>query len=140
MFRIEKSATMRASIMAFLSFLEWTKKAGAQQESLKRALKVWFFKAQKPGKIIAEGDAIERMPLEELEPMLSERIRKWQDELVAQGREEGEARGLSRGREQGVEEARRRLAARMLASGMPIAEVASLTDLDEDTLRSLSVD
>ena len=34
---------MRASIVAFLSFLEWTKKAGAQQESLERALKVWFF-------------------------------------------------------------------------------------------------
>ncbi len=38
---------MRASIVAFLSFLEWTKKAGAQQESLERALKVWFLKKRK---------------------------------------------------------------------------------------------
>jgi hypothetical protein len=36
-FRIEKSATLKASISPFLSFMHWTTKAGAQQDSLKRA-------------------------------------------------------------------------------------------------------
>jgi hypothetical protein len=37
LFRIEKSATLRASIPPLVSFLKWTTKAGAQQDSLKRA-------------------------------------------------------------------------------------------------------
>lgn len=95
-FRIEKSATLKASISPFLSFLKWTTKAGAEQDSLKRAMKVWFTRAQKPVKIISEDDAIDEMAIEEIEPMLSERIEKWSSELVEKGRAEGKAVGNRR--------------------------------------------
>jgi hypothetical protein len=92
-FRIEKSASLDASIPPFLSFLKWTTKAGAQQDSLKRAFKVWLTRAQKPAKLIGEDDAIDEMAIEEMEPMLSERIQKWSDELIAKGKAEGKAEG-----------------------------------------------
>ena len=93
MFRIEKSTTLESSVSAFISFLKWTEKAGARQDSLKRAIKVWFIRAQKPAKIIDYDDAIEKMDLEELVPMLSERMEKFQNELIAEGRRKGQAEG-----------------------------------------------
>ena len=63
-FRIERSATLRASIPPFLSFLKWTTKAGAQQDSLKRAFIVWYKRAQKSAKIIElDEDLEEQCPL-----------------------------------------------------------------------------
>jgi len=44
-FRIEKSETVKASLPPLFSFIEWSKRAGAQQDSLKRAIKVWFTRA-----------------------------------------------------------------------------------------------
>ncbi|MFO8073189.1 MAG: Rpn family recombination-promoting nuclease/putative transposase [Polyangia bacterium] len=161
-FRIEKSPDLVSSVQAFWSLCKWTVKAGPEQRRLIRAIKVWFIRAQKPAKLLFEDDAIEEMDLKELEPMLSERIQKWQDELLAKGREqgltegetkgreqgreqgltEGEAKGREEGREQGLTEgeahARRMMASRMLAAGMTIEDVARLTELDEETLRSLS--
>ena len=94
-FRIEKSATLKASIPPFLSFVKWTTKAGAQQDSLKRAFIVWYKRAQRSAKIIEHGEDLEEMSPEEMEPMLSERIEKWTEELrvegEAKGREEGKA-------------------------------------------------
>ena len=100
-FRIEKSPSLNASIPPFLSFLKWTTKAGAQQDSLKRAMKVWFTRAQKPAKLMNEEDAIENMALEEMEPMFEERIQKWTDELIQQGKAEGKAKGKAEGRAEG---------------------------------------
>ena len=92
-FRIEKSPTLEASIPPFMSFMKWTTKAGAEQDSLKRAVKAWFSRAQKPAKILTDEDAIDEMAIEEIEPMLSERIEKWSSELVEKGRQEGMAKG-----------------------------------------------
>ena len=57
MFRIEKSATMTGSIAALVSFFKWTEKAGPQHDSLKRAMWIWFHRAQKAVKIIDEHAA-----------------------------------------------------------------------------------
>jgi predicted transposase/invertase (TIGR01784 family) len=100
-FRIEKSATLKASIPPFLSFMHWTTKAGAQQDSLKRAFIVWYKRAQKYAKIIDEGETLEEMSPEEMEPMLSERIEKWTEELRAEGKAEGQAEGEAKGRAEG---------------------------------------
>ena len=112
-FRIEKSPSLEASIPPFLSFLKWTTKAGAQQDSLKRAIKVWFTRAQKPAKLVDSDDAIEDMALEEIEPMLSERIQKWTDELIQKGRDEGitvgKAEGLAEGKSEGLTEGHARV-------------------------------
>ncbi len=97
MFRIEKSPTMTDSVAALISFFKWTQKAGPQQDSLKRALMVWFKRAQKAAKIIDKDDAVETMAIEEMEPMLSERIEKWQQELIDQGEAKGLAEGEARG-------------------------------------------
>ena len=101
-FRIEKSPTLKASIPPFVSFLKWTTKAGAQQDSLKRAMKVWFSRAQKPAKILNEEDAVDEMAFEEIEPMLSERIEKWSKELVEQGHAQGLLEGRSKGKAEGL--------------------------------------
>ena len=105
-FRIEKSPSLHASIPPFLSFLKWTTKAGAQQDSLKRAMKVWFTRAQKPAKLIDEADAIEEMAIEEMEPMLEERIQKWTDEIMARGKAEGLVEGKAEGKAEGLVEGR----------------------------------
>ena len=86
---------LKASIPPFLSFMHWTTKAGAQQDSLKRTFIVWYKRAQRSAKIIEHGEDLEEMSPEEMEPMLSERIEKWTEELrvegEAKGREEGKA-------------------------------------------------
>jgi hypothetical protein len=100
-FRIEKSATLKASIPPFLSFVKWTTKAGAQQDSLKRAFIVWYKRAQRSAKIIEHGDDLEEMSPEEMEPMLSERIDKWTEELRAEGEAKGRVEGEAKGRVEG---------------------------------------
>jgi len=90
-FRIEKSRSLKACIPPFVSLINWINKAGASQDSLKRAAISWFYKAQKPAKILLEEDDLELFS-EEVEPMLSERIEKWSMELRVEGRAEGEAR------------------------------------------------
>ena len=121
-FRIEKSASLEASIPPFLSFLKWTTKAGAQQDSLKRAIKAWFTRAQKPAKLIDDNDAIEEMALEEIEPMLSERIQKWTDELI---QKEG-LKGSPRVRSRVLPRVRPRAAPRDLWRGTPFSKLDGL--------------
>ena len=103
-FRIEKSATLRASILPFLSFVHWTTKAGARQDSLKRALIVWYKRAQRSAKIVEHGEDLEEMSPEEMEPMLSERIEKWTEELRAEGEAKGRVEGEAKGRAEGKAE------------------------------------
>ena len=80
---------------------------------MKRAIKVWFTRAQKPAKLVDSDDAIEDMALEEIEPMLSERIQKWTDELIQKGRDEGitvgKAEGLAEGKSEGLTEGHARV-------------------------------
>ncbi len=128
-FRIEKSPTLEASLSAFLSVLKWTKKAGAMQDSLKRALSVWFLRAQKPAKIMGKDDAIIEMDIEEIEPMLSERIVKWQEEFKAEGRAEG--------RVEAQKSERKRMAKEMLVAGIPVSTIAQITELTEEEVKRL---
>jgi predicted transposase YdaD len=97
-FRIEMSPTVMASIPPLLSFIKWTTKAGPQQDSLRRAAIAWYKRAQKSAKIIGDDDAVDEMSPEELEPMFSERIEKWTEELRAEGEARGEARGKAEGK------------------------------------------
>ena len=78
--------------LALILFLSAPPIAGAQQDSLKRAIKVWF--------------------------------------LLAQGRAEGHAEGDL--------EARRRLARKLLATGMPLDQVAELVELSPAQIQALS--
>ena len=136
-FRIEKSDTLRASIPPFVSFLRWTSKAGPEQDSLKRAVKVWFSRAQKPAKILDENDAVHEMAPEEIEPMLSERIEKWSNDLIRQGRTEGKAEGKIEGKIEGQTEGIQNVARNMLKKGMSVSEIADLTGLSEQKILAL---
>ena len=103
-FKIEKSPTLKATIPALISFLKWSRKAGPEQDSLRRAVKVWFIRAQKPAKIISEEDSIDDIDdalFEETEAMLSERVERWAKELEAKGRAEGETEGRAKGEAEG---------------------------------------
>ena len=60
-FRIEKSDSLKATIPPLVSFLNWTAKAGAQQDSLKRAGIVWFMRAQRGVRLFDDIEAIEDM-------------------------------------------------------------------------------
>jgi flagellar biosynthesis/type III secretory pathway protein FliH len=53
----------------------------------------WYKRAQKSAKIIGDDDAVDEMSPEELEPMFSERIEKWTEELRAEGEARGKAEG-----------------------------------------------
>ena len=129
LFRIENSASLRACIPPFLSFLKWTERTGGEQADLRRAVKAWFTRAQKPAKLTDEN-ALSDLSPEEMEPMLSERIEQWSKELVEQGRAEGEAEGVRKGH---VEVARA-----MLARGVPIADISEFTGLSPEELQLLA--
>ena len=124
-FRIEKSTSLKASIPPFVSFLKWTTKAGAQQDSLKRAVRVWFTRAQRGVKLFDDDEAIEALDLEETEMGLAERIEKWTDEIKAEGRE------------QGIFEERKRVARKLLAAGTPVAQIQEITGLSADDIALL---
>ena len=132
-FRIELSESLKASIPPFLSFLKWTQKAGPEQDSLRRAAFAWYKRAQMPAKIIEDGDVAMDMALEEIEPMLSDRIEQWSKKL----RDEGKAEGRAEGKAEGEADGRRAVAARLLASGVDVSEVVKLTELKEDELLAL---
>jgi predicted transposase/invertase (TIGR01784 family) len=120
-FRIELSETLKASIPPFVSFLKWTERAGPEQDHLKRAVFAWYKRAQMPAKLIDDDDVAEEMVLEEIEPMLSERVAEWTKALRAEGKAEGLAEGKA-----AVLHA---VAVRLLTSGMDAAKVAEVTDL-----------
>jgi predicted transposase YdaD len=136
-FRIEMSPTLQASIPPFLSFLKWTTKAGAAQDSLKRAVKAWYSRAQKPAKIIGKDDAVDEMSPEEIEPMLSERIEKWSNELRAEGRTEGRTEGKAEGRAEGKAELF--LSLFEMKFGAPSVDIRELiTSAGEEEIQRLS--
>ena len=117
--------------------MKWTMKAGAQQDSLKRAVRVWFTKAQMPAKIIDEDEAVEEQSLEEVAMGLSERIEIWTEDLKASARAEGKAEGLAEGEAKGKIEEQYRMAKKMLAVGIPMSQVMEVTGLLEVELRRL---
>ena len=105
-------------------------KDGPEQDSLKRAVKVWFTRAQRPVKIIDVTDLDDDLSPEEIEPTLSERIERWSKELLQQGLAEGEAKG----RVEGVHNVARNL----LKKGMTVPDIAEVTGLTEREILSLS--
>lgn len=76
--------------------------------------------------------------LHEVHDMLSERIKKWPDRWIAEGRREGRQEGRQEGVEKGRQEARREIARNLIASTdmsdsaisevslLPVEEVAKL--------------
>ena len=140
-FRIEMSPTLQASIPPFLSFLKWTTKAEAAQDSLKRAVKAWYSRAQKPAKIIGKDDAVDEMSPEEIEPMLSERIEKWSNELRAEGRTEGRTEGKAEGKAEGRAEGKAELFLSLfeMKFGAPSVDIRELiTSAGEEEIQRLS--
>jgi predicted transposase/invertase (TIGR01784 family) len=70
---------------------------------------------------------------EEVTDMLSKNVDRWIEEWKAEGKAEGEAQGETRGRI----EALRLAAEKMLAKGMPIAEISEITGLAEEEIQTL---
>ncbi len=136
-FRIEKSPSLKACIPPILSFLKWTSKAGASQDSLKRAFFLWFNKAQKPAKILLENDDLD-IYSEEVETMLSERIEKWSYELRAAGEAKGRIEGEAKGRVEGEAKGRVEGEAKGRVEGEAKAKVEIFTKLYEKKFGSLS--
>ncbi len=100
-------------------------------------MKVWFIHAQKPAEIIDVNDSVDEMELEELEPMLSERIEKWSKELVDRGRAEGLIEGELKGKAEGKAEEIQKVAKKMLQKGMSVVEISEITGLSESDILSL---
>jgi len=152
-FRVELSDSLKASILPFVSFLKWTNKAGPEQDHLKRAAFAWYKRAQMPARLIKDKDHAESFVLEEIEPMLSERVEEWTKALREEGKAEGlakgkaeglakgKAEGLAKGKAEGLAEGkaaeRRMVAARLLTSGMDAAEVAEVTGLSVSEVLTL---
>ena len=61
--------------------------------------------------------------------MLSKNVERWIEEWKAEGKVEGKAEG---------EEKLRRVAMRLIESGMPLSQVAQITDLSEEELTKIS--
>ncbi len=66
---------------------------------------------------------------EDVTAMLQKNVDRWIEEWKAEGEARGEARGETK--------ERRRVAKRMLTAGIPLAQVAEITNLSVEELESL---
>ncbi|MDZ7810083.1 MAG: Rpn family recombination-promoting nuclease/putative transposase [Arhodomonas sp.] len=97
-FALEHSRTAADLQVVVHRLVQWLQ--APEQRSLRRAFSVWLGRVLIPGRF---GDA--PLPpsnnLREMETMLSERVKEWQEQWKQQGLEEGRKEGRKEGRIQG---------------------------------------
>jgi predicted transposase YdaD len=81
-------------------------------------------------------DVFEIDDLEEAKEMLSKRVEKWDQELLARGR----AQGLDEGEAKGEAKARADIAEVLLKSGHSVEKVAAYTKLSVEEVRNLQAE
>jgi uncharacterized protein DUF4351 len=67
-----------------------------EEPELRRAFEGWLAEVILPRLEATKDEIPERLTLEELEPMLAERIDSWNEQVREEGRQEGEAKALLR--------------------------------------------
>ena len=101
LFRLENSKTPADLLEVIRQLLQWL--GNDQQASLRRAFTVWFSTVLFPAKNNGEKPpAIEE--LQEVETMLAERVKEWEQEFKQKWFQEGMQKGMQKGAQAGVQQ------------------------------------
>lgn len=142
LFRLEHNRDEQDMLNILGRLVEWLK--APEQTSLRRAFVVWIRRVLLPGRMpgmeLPEFSSLQ--DLHEVHDMLSERIKKWPDRWLAEGRQEGRQEGIEKGIQKGKLEARREIARNLIAStamdDSAISELSTLPIEDVAKLRAES--
>ncbi|MEA2604308.1 MAG: hypothetical protein QOF89_5300 [Acidobacteriota bacterium] len=101
LFRLERSASwedVRVGVARLQAHV------GPEEPELRRAFEGWLAEVILPRLEATTDEIPKRLTLEELEPMLAERIDSWNEQVREEGRQEGRQQGRQEGRQQGRQE------------------------------------
>ena len=102
-FRLEHSRKPEDLQAILHRLVEWLQTPA--QRSLRRAFSVWLGRVILPGRF-GDTEFPPTNDLREMESMLSERVKEWQEQWKQQGLQEGLEEGREKGLEQGLEQGR----------------------------------
>jgi predicted transposase YdaD len=85
-------------------------------------------------------DVFEIDDLEEAKEMLSKRVEKWDQELLARGRAQGLDEGRAQGLDEGEAKARADIAKVLLKSGHSVEKVSAYTKLPTEEVQKLQAE
>jgi predicted transposase/invertase (TIGR01784 family) len=144
LFQLEKTPLREVGQELVRKLLSWL----GENRELQRAFVVFLNRVYFKNKVDVE-ELYHEATTEEVRAMLEKNVERWIEEWKAEGeakgraegeakgRAEGEAKGEAQGWIKGQVEERRRLARKMLASGMSISRISELTEIEEEELREL---
>jgi predicted transposase/invertase (TIGR01784 family) len=138
LFRLEHNRDEQDMLDVLGRLVEWLKAPG--QTGLRRAFVVWMRRVmlphRAPGVELPEFNHLQ--DLHEVHDMLAERIKKWPERWIEEGRQEGEQLGIEKGERLHAEKTARNLIARTEMDDAMIAEIAGLPIEDVVRLRAES--
>jgi len=125
LFQLERQQTPEDVCKIITKLIEWLR--APEQQSLRRAFTVWLGRVLLPDRY--PGEAIREFhDLQEVHAMLSETVKSWPAQWMAKGREEGR------------EEALVQAALTMLAKGIDLELITSVTGVSREQLAELTRD
>jgi hypothetical protein len=118
LFRLENSRTEQDIQKVVRHLLDWL--SAKEQTSVRRAFTVWFNRVLIPKKL-PNTDFTEFNSLQEVDTMLAETVKRWQNEAhqkgllegLQAGQQKGQQEGRQKGRQEGLQEGRQQEAARL---------------------------
>jgi predicted transposase/invertase (TIGR01784 family) len=111
LFRLERSASWE-DVLAGVARLQ--EHVGSEEPELRRAFEGWLAEVILPRLEATTDEMPKWLTLEELEPMLAERIDSWNEQVREEGRQEGRQQGLQQGRQEGRQQGRQEVEAETL--------------------------
>jgi predicted transposase YdaD len=110
---------------------EWLQ--APEQRALRRAFSVWLGRVLIPGRFGGE-DLPPTNDLKEMETMLAERVKEWQQEWLEQGKQQGMEQGMQQGMQQGEASVLLRLVERKFGAEAAAAHRERIENADTETL------
>jgi len=101
LFRLENSRTPQDVEQVLQALIAWLQ--SPEQSGLRRSFTVWLKRVFLPGRM-PETSFSEIHDLQEVQSMLSERVKEWTKDWKQQGIEEGKQIGIEEGKQIGIQE------------------------------------
>jgi hypothetical protein len=135
LFALERCQTPQQIKETLERLIDWWHEP--EQTGLRRSFTIWIGRVLLPGKVPGKYFP-EFQALQEVPPMLEETVKEWVKEWKAQGLAEGRAEGWAEGRAEGERAKSLEIARLLLQRGDPPEEVARITGLSLDEIRSMT--
>lgn len=82
-------------------------------------------------------EEIENLPEEEKE-MVLHLPNSYFEKGLEEGKQEGKQEGIAEGRKEGIQKRNQEVALKLIAKGMPINEIAEITELSKEEIKNLA--